>query len=118
MFFKDTFRCERSLTYQNVLKKRLRSATPPSVSRANTKASKSGGISCLKSNNSDITVDIEKSLEKAVQDDIKSDLPTVTLTLKDVNPLKPLLRILRRKNNVLILLSSGTILFFSSFGFF
>ncbi|KAF9558957.1 MFS general substrate transporter [Agrocybe pediades] len=117
VFYRDTFRCERSLTYQNLLRKRLRSATPLSVSRANTKASKSGGINCLKSNTSDITIDIEKSLEKEVQkdgqEDIKSELPTITLTLRDVNPLKPLLRVLRRKNNVCILLSSGLLYSFA-----
>lgn len=63
LFFQDTFRRERSLTYQNVIKQRRKAADT-----------------------------LEVNLD---------------LSLADVNPLKPIGQILRRKNNILILVSSG-----------
>ncbi len=63
-------------------------------------------------------IDIEKAAGKvqvqvsAVQADVNketmdSDVPAVKLSLKHVNFIGPLFQVLRRKNNALILLSSG-----------
>lgn len=73
-FFNDTFRRERSLTYQNVLRQRLKDGTLT----LNTEKHAFGGVNAPPS-----------------------------LSLKDVNPIKPLWLVLRRWNNVAILSASG-----------
>ena len=50
----------------------------------------------------------ESQTEKEHATDVQS---TVTLSLTDVNPFKPLLLVLRRTNNFLILLSTGLFCF-------
>jgi hypothetical protein len=84
LFFQDTFRRERSLTYQNVIRQRCKAT---------------GALSSFN----------EKQPEAA---------PAVNLdlSLADVNPLKPLGQVLRRENNIIILISSGN--FFLSIFFF
>ncbi|TFK69525.1 vacuolar DHA amino acid exporter, partial [Pluteus cervinus] len=77
-FFKDTFRRERSLTYQNILRERL-SEKPRDQ------------------NNSSSTSQQEHTINLA---DIK-------ISLKDLNPIEPQLQILRRWNNIAILVASG-----------
>ncbi|KAF9468747.1 major facilitator superfamily domain-containing protein [Collybia nuda] len=79
-FFDDTFRRERSLTYQNVLRKRLRDGT--------------------------LTPNAEKNAQGSF------DTPP-SLSLKDVNPIKPLWLVLRRWNNVTILSASGLLFGFA-----
>ena len=69
--FKDTFRKERSLTYQNVLKRRIKEREAHHLSH----------------------------FSQTIQD--------VKLSLADVNPFPPLLKILARSNNLAILFSSG-----------
>ena len=65
LFFRDTFRRERSLNYQTAIKQRQKTGTLSSLDK-----------------------------EPA-------------LSIADVNPLKPLGQVLRRKNNVMVLISSG-----------
>ena len=77
LFFHDTFRRERSLNYQTVIKERR----------------KTNALSSL-------TKQPENS--------------NLDLSLADVNLLKPLGQVLRRKNNVMVLIASGN--FFSLFG--
>ena len=74
LFFRDTFRRERSLTYQNVIKQRRKAAALASLSDTQPETS--------------LAVDLD-------------------LTLADVNPLKPLGQVVRRENNVLVLIASG-----------
>jgi hypothetical protein len=71
LFFRDTFRRERSLTYQNVIKQRR------NVAALNDKQPETS-----------LAVNLD-------------------LSLIDVNLLKPLGQVLRRKNNVIILIASG-----------
>lgn len=87
--FKDTFRRERSSTYQTVLKRRT-------AERA------------LKSDNgSQLTVtNAADGLEAP-------PLKVIKLSLRDVNPFPPIWLILRRKNNVAILFSSCLLFAFS-----
>ncbi|TFK69510.1 MFS general substrate transporter [Pluteus cervinus] len=89
--FKDTFRTERSLTYQNIIKTRLQqmtsSNTPaekPSVSRTSTMTLKAEVIH----------VEI-------------ADLPQVKVSLTDANPFKAQIQVLRNWNNITILFASG-----------
>ena len=81
LFFRDTFRRERSLSYQTVVRQRRKAAALSSLS---------------------------KQMET---------FPAVNLDLSlvDVNPLKPLGQVLRRKNNVMVLIASGRF-FFPIFG--
>ncbi|KAG6840823.1 hypothetical protein C0991_004114 [Blastosporella zonata] len=90
LFFRDTFRKERSLTYQNVLKQRLEEAE---LHHTEVKD---------KTQNS---TDPEKDETPEI---------AVTLSLRDVNPAKPLVMVLRRLNNLVILVASG---FLFAFGF-
>ena len=100
--FKDTFRKERSTTYQTVLKRRLlaqeKDTTPGEPPIGENKTSKNG-----------------MSRTQALQDDIEAQpavpsalaIKEINLSFADVNPLPPYLWILRRKNNLCILLPSG-----------
>ncbi|KAG6844401.1 hypothetical protein H0H87_007160 [Tephrocybe sp. NHM501043] len=84
IFFRDTFRKERSLTYQNVLRKRLEDAE--------LKHNKLKGETR--------STDPEKGPNQ-------NGIPTVQLSIKDVNPIKPLVPVLRRLNNLVIFFASG-----------
>ncbi|KAF5376834.1 hypothetical protein D9757_008897 [Collybiopsis confluens] len=101
LFFKDTFRRERSLAYQNALKTRLRESTMKGSSREveNRRA------------HSDTGKDLEKQdrLAEAMQVN-----PEIQLGLADVNPIKPLAVILRRTYNLFMLSASG---FYFAFAF-
>jgi hypothetical protein len=83
-FFIDTFRRERSLTYQAA----KRHATERVRQKAERKAAKQAG-------------DLEKNIASVVMDP-----STVKVTLLDLNPLKPIWNILERKNNLSILFPS------------
>ena len=87
LFFRDTFRRERSLTYQNLLKQRRKVVAHAPV--LNDK------ISEKNTSKRDTT---EPHKEAALD---------FNLSLIDVNPLKPLGQVLRRKNNIIVLVSSG-----------
>jgi hypothetical protein len=76
LFFRDTFRRERSLTYQNVIKQRRKATALSSLN--------------------------DKQPENSLA-------VNIDLSLTDMNPLKPLGQVLRRKNNVMILIASGNI---------
>ncbi|KAJ3567084.1 hypothetical protein NP233_g6600 [Leucocoprinus birnbaumii] len=51
--------------------------------------------------------DLEKAASGAGQDSLASDPPEIKLSLRDVNPLKPIGLVLRRINNLAILFASG-----------
>ncbi|KAJ7353400.1 vacuolar DHA amino acid exporter [Mycena albidolilacea] len=105
LFLKDTFRKERSLTYQNVLKSRLKSHATGSVATSRT-----ASIAEPPS----LPADLEKQQIPALR---LSDTHTVAaadvalremkLTLRDVNPFRPLWLVVRRMNNLAILVASG-----------
>ncbi|KAF8895359.1 vacuolar DHA amino acid exporter [Infundibulicybe gibba] len=97
IFFKDTYRRERSLTYQNVMKQIMekRSAKWKNDVEAHALERKPE------------TTDSVKNIQKPS--------PPLRLSLTDINPFKPIGLVLRRKNNVIILLASGLQF---AFGFF
>lgn len=115
--FKDTFRKERSLTYQNVLQRRA----------------KKGELQCQHLDKSSHTFSatdkpVQPALESIVSPPQTGDViveaigpivaPTscikdINLSLADVNPFPPLLKILTRLNNLAILFASGLIFAFS-----
>ncbi|KAH6911807.1 major facilitator superfamily domain-containing protein [Coprinopsis sp. MPI-PUGE-AT-0042] len=89
-FFKDTFRLERSLIYQNALRHRQKGDMKR---RQATKTSKG----------------VEK---EAVEESAVDDVP-VKLSLADVNPIKPIGQIIQRINNLLTLFASGLLFAFT-----
>ena len=97
LFFRDTFRRERSLNYQNAIKQRRRAGATSRVDERQSAI------------NDKSTIGIEKNGLK--KDDVEPQKEN-SLALADVNPMKPLGQVLRRKNNIYVLFSSGTVLFF------
>lgn len=104
ILFKDTYRCERSLTYCSALQRRLASREPVRRPSQSTIAG------------SEFSKD-DQDLEKHVQlpvipEETPSATPTpepndIKLSIKDINPFPPYFQILSRKNNVLILTANG-----------
>jgi MFS family permease len=111
-FFRDTFRCERSLTYRRALARRGRaivfprleadamSITVPVTTLAVVGATESKEEADL----GDGPVS-PSSGGAATGGDVQAE---ITLSLADVNPFPPLLLVLRRRNNVMTLIASGT----------
>ncbi|KAF7767901.1 hypothetical protein Agabi119p4_7144 [Agaricus bisporus var. burnettii] len=89
--FNDTFRKERSLTYQAILKRRLQER-------------------CEK-----LQLDPESKKEDVSADAMSNwidadELGEVRITLRDVSPFKPIYLVLRRWNNVAILIVTGVMM--------
>ena len=95
LFFRDTFRRERSLVYQNVINQRRKAAA----------------LSCLNgkqsTHNDGSIIGVEKNTSDREPHEKASPAVNLDLSLTDVNYLEPLVQILRRWNNVLVLISSG-----------
>ncbi|KAI0927466.1 hypothetical protein AcV5_007999 [Taiwanofungus camphoratus] len=114
VFFKDTFRRERSLSYQTALKRLLEQQA---VKKA----------AALHRQRTDGCEEKEKDAEGAVgsatatvvERDLESQavpaepVKEVKLSLKDVNPVGPIVHVLRRANNVTILFASGLLFAFN-----
>ena len=104
--FKDTFRKERSLTYQNVVKKHTQgrkleqekgiTREEPPVSEKKVSEDGTLGIQTPKGD-----VEAQPVVPSALA------IKEVKLSIADVNPFPPYLRILSRKNNLAILIPSG-----------
>ncbi|KAG2351278.1 hypothetical protein BDR07DRAFT_1320497 [Suillus spraguei] len=103
--FKDTFRKERSVTYQNVLKSRLREqqSSEAKDELQNISKSEAGGEhqTSLKD------IEAQRSVIPA------SAIKDVQLSMIDVNPFPPYLSVVSRKNNLVVLTASGLIFAFS-----
>ncbi|KAH7923830.1 vacuolar DHA amino acid exporter [Leucogyrophana mollusca] len=115
--FKDTFRRERSLTYQGALRRRMRE-----LEMDRQKSSSETTIAALGKEtpeqkgegNGQVTLPEVKDIEADGRAHIPAPAIAETkLSFTDVNPFPPLLQILRRKNNVAILASSALIFGFS-----
>jgi len=98
--FKDTFRKERSMIYQNVLKKRVRdqksSEAKDEPQKATEKESQDG-----ENQMSSKDVEAQRTVIPA------SVIKEVKLSISDVNPFPPYITILSRKHNIAIFLPSG-----------
>lgn len=103
--FKDTFRKERSLMYQNVLRRRLkeREAQRSRMSSQTDVAASSTGKSQVKASEQAT----ERDLESGKVTPTVLDVNDLKLSFTDINPLPPLLLVLKRWNNNAILLASG-----------
>lgn len=103
--FKDTFRKERSVTYQNVLNSRLREQQSSEAEDKSPNISKSevGGENQTTSKD----IEAQRTVIPA------SAINDVKLSMADVNPFPPYLSIVSRKNNLVILIASGLTFAFS-----
>lgn len=123
MPFKDTFRRERSLVYQGALKRRLaqqaaRASEASSVSQVNAASPAVPGAEEKREEaekrrgNVGVSLrerDVEKH-EPQVQIDGEAAteaLKEVKLSLSDVNPIKPVVHVVRRLNNLAMFFASG-----------
>ncbi|KAI6041444.1 vacuolar DHA amino acid exporter [Pisolithus marmoratus] len=99
-WFKDSFRRERSLTYQNILRKRVQEQR----------------LSEARMFNGEKRVSEEPLRDIEAQPPIATagDAEDITLSFADVNPFPSYVNILRRKNNLAILIPSGLLF---AFGF-
>jgi MFS family permease len=102
LLFKDTFRKERSVIYQNVLNSRLQeqqSSEARDESRYILK-SEVGGESQTTSKD----IEAQRTVITAIKD--------VKLSVADINPFPAYLSIVSRKNNLVIMITSGAYLYF------
>jgi MFS family permease len=104
--FKDTFRKERSLTYQNVLKGRTQDRKLVQENDAvggkrpvSEKKTSEDGTSGAQTPKGDLEAQPVVVPALAIKE--------IKLSITDVNPFPPFLRILSRRNNLCILTSSG-----------
>ncbi|KAG1763051.1 MFS general substrate transporter [Suillus occidentalis] len=105
--FKDTFRKERSVTYRNVLKRRLREQQSLEAKDESRKISEKK-----------LQVNVEnqtssKDIEGQPTVIPPSAIREIKLSITDVNPFPPYLSIISRKNNFAIFIASGLIFAFS-----
>ena len=118
VFFRDTFRRERSLTYQTVLKRVLeheakrvaRQAVAEKAAEmddARTAVVPPPDEKCGKDAEGGAGRDVEAQSALAASE-LPQAVKEVKLSLKDVNPVVPMIRVLYRPNNVVILFASGT----------
>ena len=129
--FRDTFRRERSLTYQAALRHRRRA-----LLAASTRASAASSVTQVAAVSRAVSPhpppalppaedeierravehvsvrepardrDVEK--QEATADAVVAPMEDIKLSLADVNPVKPIVYVLRRLNNLTILIASGT----------
>ncbi|EPT00306.1 hypothetical protein FOMPIDRAFT_1030567 [Fomitopsis schrenkii] len=104
VFFRDTFRCERSLTYQAALRKPRKEPARPESPDDEPAEVKSQCSSVETKVNVDLEAHVPKLDEPSTRTEVK-------LSLKDVNPIRPMIAVLRCPNNVVIIIASA--LFFA-----
>ncbi|OAX41598.1 vacuolar DHA amino acid exporter [Rhizopogon vinicolor AM-OR11-026] len=116
--FKDTFRKERSLTYQNVLKRRVNEQVAQHLSTSSQTVIASPvaekppqpALERVASSQQKGYLDVEANALAVAP---ASRMKYITLSLTDVNPFPPLLKILTRMNNLALLFASGLIFAFN-----
>ena len=96
-FFRDTFRKERSLTYQRVL-----------ASRRSAESRQSSVVTVSDKSHGEAKVATAEASAGPASADASPQVETeIVLSFKDVNPFPPLLLILKRRNNIATLFVSG-----------
>lgn len=122
--FRDTFRRERSLVYQSALRRRLRAQQSSEASSVSQETAVSPAVPGGGQQEKSEAVggderreeggegrregDVEKQQEVRIDADaVAGPLKEVKLSLSDVNPVKPIVHVLRRLNNVAMFLASG-----------
>ncbi|KAF9032765.1 major facilitator superfamily domain-containing protein [Panaeolus papilionaceus] len=111
-FFRDTFRKERSTIYQNVLKQRMRDVTKHH-SGTSTPASRDEKDSHMEKTAVEPDVEKAERQEPPLAAPVQLSMDDIKVSIIDVNPFKPLIEVLRRKNNLVILFASGLLFAFN-----
>ncbi|KAF8257483.1 MFS general substrate transporter [Lactarius quietus] len=109
-FFRDTFRKERSLTYQRVLASRRCAKFKQSVASVVTVLDAAHDLVTKSEEEATATTGdaTGTSLEPAaIVTSPQEEGTEITLSFKDVNPFPPLLLVLKRRNNIATLVPSG-----------
>ncbi|KII91323.1 hypothetical protein PLICRDRAFT_105812 [Plicaturopsis crispa FD-325 SS-3] len=116
--FKDTFRRERSMTYQSVLRRRTRERArelqrSSASSTVGTLVGKPGAEkeSPQYANSKDLEAQAVSAAPTLRE--LEPPLAEIKLSLMDVNPFKPIYMIIRRVNNFCMVTASGLIFAFS-----
>ncbi|KAH8082849.1 MFS general substrate transporter [Cristinia sonorae] len=127
LLFKDTFRRERSLTYQRIAKQLHQRALEESrrQSQTSTKIGEPGSERKEKESETpkkieSSTLDADGRTSNTRHNDPEAQNPThdmgshslpplheIKVSLKDVNPIHPMILVFRRVNNILIVIASG-----------
>ncbi|KAG2090388.1 MFS general substrate transporter [Suillus discolor] len=107
LLFKDTFRKERSMTYQDVLKRRLREQQSSEAKDGSRNISEKESQVNDEDHSSSNDIEAQPTVIPA------SAIREVQLSIVDVNPFPPYLSVISRKNNIAILIASGLIFAFS-----
>ncbi|KAF9446367.1 MFS general substrate transporter [Macrolepiota fuliginosa MF-IS2] len=94
VFFKDTFRKERSLTYQDIVRKRLKERAKNAELASRQKSVSTRAI---------VTAQGETNLEEASSRVSGNESGEIKIMLRDVSPFRPIYLVLRRWNNVTML---------------
>ena len=102
--FKDTFRKERSLTYQNALRQRMEHAASKESSRPVSRRPSTENTAQPRPSEKDL----EKANAKAEAMAVQEPPPDIKPSLKDLSPIRPIGLVLRRKNNSMVLFASGS----------
>jgi len=110
--FKDTFRKQRSLTYQSAIRRHIWEDEMRRAKQASQETVMSTAVGHPHVTEKDL--ETEKTTHVS-QEDVESQITPKTLpkaaevkiSLRDINPIGPLWAILRRTNNLVILFASG-----------
>ncbi|KAG1908747.1 vacuolar DHA amino acid exporter [Suillus fuscotomentosus] len=105
--FKDTFRKERSMTYQDVLRKRLREQQSSEAEDGSRNISEKESQVNDEDHTSSNDIEAQPTVIPA------SAIREVQLSIADVNPFPPYLSVISRRNNIAILIASALIFAFS-----
>ncbi|KAH7915437.1 major facilitator superfamily domain-containing protein [Hygrophoropsis aurantiaca] len=114
--FKDTFRRERSLTYQGALMRRVKELELDRQKNGSDTTIAGVGIEVPAQKTEESHANLPDMTDIEADEKPHLDIPAIAktnLSFKDVNPFPPLYQILRRKNNLAILQSSALIFGFS-----
>ncbi|KAG9315668.1 hypothetical protein JVU11DRAFT_3314 [Chiua virens] len=111
--FKDTFRFERSLTYQAALARRTHAARNLGCSTVPMAAANKTETEEKQASSKNLT-----SQSSSIEDGIpaikvEAGMAEVGLSFSDMNPFPPLWKVMRRKNNIAILFANGLVFAFS-----
>lgn len=104
IFFKDTFRKERSLSCQNVLRKRLEGIQLCTDTQSRIVIVEPSTDMSQQMPSENATKGLEAGITMPGAWDTLND---ITLSFRDVNPFPPMILVLKRWNNNAILLASG-----------
>ena len=102
MFFKDTFRRERSLSYQSALRRAMKEREDRLRAHKEKARKRHSRDEKHDHDARSMSPDLEVQPEHP-----QPTLADIRLTLRDINPIRPVGSVLRRLNNVAILSSSG-----------